>query len=227
VEWSSKLNSAQELISAHEITAARNILHELVSFVETTWGPEDVHLIRPLRLMAASHFREHEPLEPRIGAEIDCLRRALAIARRRLGNDHGEVASLAGEVGIALVVAGAIDDGCALMTESLEIAARLGELDSFSPYFFSIGHARMAQGRPQDALGFFAQAVAVCERTRPSSISLAIAHYNLGKCLLQMGQSNDAVVELELALTIAKADRGDPGLIVAVRDELKRAARDP
>jgi hypothetical protein len=158
VEWSAKLKATQEPINARETAAARLALDELISFVDRTWVPEDVHLIKPLRLMAASHFWEHDPLDPNNGPEVECRRRALAIARRRLGDDHGEVASLAGELGSSLVVAGSVDDGCALMTECLEIATRLGELDSFSPYFFSMGHARMAQGRPLEAVGFFEQA---------------------------------------------------------------------
>lgn len=225
-EWTTKLQSAQELIAARETAAARLVLDELIAFVNRTWGPDDVHLIRPWRLMAASHFWEHEPLDPNNGLEVECLRRALAIARRTLGDDHGEVALLAGELGAALIVSGAIDDGCALMTECLEIAARLGELASFSRYYFSIAHARMAQGRPQEALGFFEQAVAACQRDRPSSISLAIAHYSLGKCLRQLGRSTDALVELKLALRIAKAHRSDPSFIVDVMNEIKFVARE-
>ena len=223
-EWSAKLDSARELIDARETAAARVVLNELMSFVDRTWGPEDVHLIRPLRLMATSHFCEHEPLAPENGPEVDCLRRALSIARRRLGDDHGEVASLAGELGGALVVAGSIDDGCALMTECLAIAARIGALDSFSRYFFSIGHARMAQGRPQEALGFFEHALAACERDRRPSV-IAVARYSLGKCLRELGRFKDALVELEVALNIAKADRRDPAFVVAVRRELELVVR--
>jgi tetratricopeptide (TPR) repeat protein len=224
VQWNATLEFAENLIAARDTTQARFVLDELISFVNRTWGPEDVHLIRPLRLMAASYFWEHEPLDPENGSELECLRRALAIARRRLGDDHREVAALAGQVGHALVVAGSIEDGCALMTECLGIATQLGEVDAFSRYFGLIGDARMAQGRPDEAVGLYEHAVATCKRIRPSSISLAVAQYSLGKCLRQLGRSKEAVVELELALTIAKADR-DPGFIVAVRDELARAAR--
>ena len=233
LEWSAKLSSAQELINACETAAARRVLDELISFVDRTWGPEDVHLIRPLRLMAASHFAEHDPLDPQNGPEVECLRRALMFARRRLGDDHGEVASLAGELGVALVVAGSIDDGCALMTECLRIATHLSELDSFSRFFGLIAHARMTQGRPHDALGFFEKAIIACERNLPSSLSVAIAHYHLGQCLRQLGRPKDALAALELALSLvdtrrARSSMVDRAIFIAnVKAEIKLVAREP
>ena len=224
-QWGSMLDNAQSLIEAGETVAARSVLEQLISFVNRTWGVDHVRLIRPLLLMASAHFGEHEPLDSNNGPEVECLRRALAIARLRLGRDDVEVAALAGRVGSALVVAGSIDEGCALMGECIEIAIRLGELDNLSRYFGLIGHARMAQGRPQDALQFFEQEVSSCERYfRPSPV-VAIARFNLGQCLRQLDRPNDARVELETAMGIAKANRADPACIVAVRQELARVGR--
>src|SRR4051794_29225159 len=84
-QWGSMLENAQSLIEARETVAARSVLEELISFVDRTWGADNVRLIRPLLLMAAAHFGEHEPLDANNGPEVECLRRALAIARLRLG----------------------------------------------------------------------------------------------------------------------------------------------
>ncbi|MDB4944278.1 MAG: hypothetical protein JWP97_3812 [Labilithrix sp.] len=218
--WTSAVEEAQRLIAARDTDSARTVLAQLVSFVDRTRGPDDVRLIRPLRLMAATHFWEHEPLDPDNEEEVACLRRALAIARLRLGPDHVEVAALAGKVGSALVIAGSTNEGCALMGECIEIAGRVGNLEEFSRYFGLIGHAKMAQGRPQDALPFFEQEVSTCERyLRPSSV-VAIARFNLGQCLRQLGRLEDARVELEQAMAIAKARRADPAFTAAVGKEL-------
>lgn len=213
LEWSAKLSSAQELINARETAAARRVLNKLISFVEKTWGPDDGHLIRPLRLMAASHFSEHQPLDPRNGEEVEYLRRALAVARRSLGDDHCEVALLAGKLGSTLVIGGSLEDGCALIAECLELAERLGELDYFSRYFGLLAHARMMQGRPHDALGLFEKAVTDIERNLPSSLGVARAHYHLAECLRQLGRLGDARAELELALTLADTPRARSSMV--------------
>ena len=205
--WCAFLDEARRLIDAQDTRAARATLDETIAYVDETWGLDDVHLIRPLRLMAESHFRDHAPLDPNNEREVECLQRALAVARRRLPGDHLEVAMLAGEVGTALVMAGYIDEGCELKLECLAIARQNGWEDDFLRYLPGLGHARMAQGRPAEALPYYERSASGYERRDSSSIVHAIARYHLGRCLHQLGRHQEAIDELQLALSVTDAKR--------------------
>ena len=218
--WRTTLHRAEQLIRTHETIAARASLDALILFVNETWGTSDPHLIKPLRLIASSHFAEREPLDPRNDAQIACLRRALLIARSHVGDEHLEVAALTGEIGSALVIAGSFDEACALMTESLAIAARIGQSGSFTRYLDLIGHARMMQGRPRDALPFFERAVSAHDGDDSSPRTLAGKLYSLGICLRELERWKDALVVLERALLLARAHRVDPFFITSVKKEI-------
>jgi tetratricopeptide (TPR) repeat protein len=205
--WRALLEAARQRIAVQDTVGARAVLREAVNYVDLTWGADDGHLIKPLRLMAESYWREHGPLDPNNTSEVECLRRALAIARLRLPSDHLEIARLAGEVGNHLVVAGRLDEGCALMLECIDIARDNGSEDDFSRYLTGVAHVRMEQGQPGEALSFFQQAALACERRDPSSAVHAIRRVQLGKCLLALGRSQEALKELHLALRVLDAKR--------------------
>ena len=204
--WIALLDEADRLID-YDTSAARAVLLEAMTYVEDTWGEDDVHLIRPLRFIAESFWREHEPLDPNNAKEVECLQRALAIARRRLSPDHLEVARLAGELGSHLVIGGLVDAGCELMIECVEVATKNGSEEDFARYLSLIALARMEQARPVDALPFLERLTLVRERRDASSIGHALARYHLGKCLFAVGRRQDAIAQLELALSIVDAHR--------------------
>jgi tetratricopeptide (TPR) repeat protein len=224
LQWEAKLEAAEKLIGARETVSARVALEDLIQFVTKTWGANDIHLIRPYRLMAASYFWESEPLDPRNGLQVEYLRRALTIARLKLGDVHFEVAALAGEVGAGLVRGGSIDEGCDLMSECLAVAAQLGETNTFSRYFDLIGHARMGQGRLSEALASFERAVSA-RRREASTVVRVIAHYNLGRCLRLLGRSRDALVALREALEVARSVESRADLVPAIVREIDPAER--
>ena len=114
------------------------------------------------------------------------------------------------------------------MAESLELAERLGQSASFTRYFYLIGHARMMQGRPSDALPFFESAIAAYGRDdSSSSITAQKKLYNLGKCLLQLERRKEALVTFERALSIARAQRSDVLIIADVKKEVASIPTDP
>jgi tetratricopeptide (TPR) repeat protein len=208
MRWLALLEKARQLIDEKDTLAARAVLREAMDYTDETWGADDGHLIRPLRLMAESFWREHGPLDPNNQSEVECLQRALAVARQSLPSDHLEIGRLAGEVGTHLQIAGHLDEACALMVECLEIADKNASED-FTRYVTGIAHARMEQGRPADALAFFERAALVYERREPSSTIHAIARFHLGKCLFALRRDQEAVNHLELALRLVDADRID------------------
>lgn len=205
--WSALLVEAGRLLDVQDTRAARATLEEAIAYVDQTWGIDDIRLIRPLRLMAESHWRQHDPLDPNNEREIECLQRALAIARMRLPPNHLEVARLAGEVGNGLVIAGRIDEGCELMLECLAIAHENASEDDFLRYLPGIGHARMAQSRPGEALPFFERAAIGYERRDPASVVHAIARYHFGNCLWQTGRPKEALDQFQRALSVLDAKR--------------------
>ena len=205
--WRALLEAARQRIDEQDSVAARAVLREAMNYTDQTWGKDDGHLIRPLRLMAESFWREHGPLDPNNESEVECLQRALAIARRRLPPDHLEVGRLAGEVGNHLVIAGHIDEGCALMLECVEIADKNASEDVSLMYLSGIGYARMEQGRPVEALAFFERATTAYARRDPSSTTHAIKRSELGKCLLALGRKEEALEQFHLALRLLDATR--------------------
>ena len=206
--WSELLAEARLLLDKNDLVRARSVLRAAMTYSDKTWGTDDVHLIRPLRLMAESLWREHGPVDRHNEPEIGCLQQALAIARRGVAANDLEIARLAGEVGHHLIVAGRLDEGCVLMMESLEIAERNASAD-FSHYLQTIAQVRMEQARPAEALPFIERAATLHERRDPSSVVHAITRYHLGKCLFALRRNQEAVNHLELALRIVDADGVD------------------
>jgi len=226
--WSALLDEAGRCIEEHDTVGARAVLQEAISYVDETWGADDVHLIRLLRLMAESYWREHEPLDPNNRQEVDCLRRALAVARRRLSPDHLEVARLAAEVGVALVIAGDRDEGCTRMVECLEIARKNGCEEDFARYLSLIGDARMEQEQPTEALTFYERAARLSEDRDPSSIPHALDRYHLGRCLVALCRYDEAIDQLQVALGLADAKRVHgkyADIVNEIMDTIERAER--
>jgi tetratricopeptide (TPR) repeat protein len=206
--WRMLIEQGRRMIDDRDLTGARLTLREALAYADETWGEEDVHLIRPLRLMAESYWREHGPLDRKNQNEVECLQRALAIARRKLPPDHLEIGRLTGEVGTHLQIAGHLNEACALMLECLQIADK-NTSEDFTRYATGIAHVRMEQGLPAEALPFFERAALAYERRRPSSTIHAIARFHLGKCLVALHRNQEAVNHLELALRLVDGDRVD------------------
>lgn len=233
--WSELLDAAHRLLEDHDFVRARSVLRDVMNYCDKTWGEDDVHLIRPLRMMAESLWREHSPFEPHNEPELGCLQQALRIARRRLPPNHLEIGRLAGEVGTHLVGARRLDEGTSLMLECLEIAEMNGSED-FSPYLQTIAQVRMEQSRPAEALPFIERAAAIQERRDPSSVIHALARFHLGRCLAALGRHQDALDQLQLALHLFDAQRIHGSHAVSmneimeaidrVRDEMLRSPSD-
>jgi tetratricopeptide (TPR) repeat protein len=202
------VQAARQMIDDRDTVGARAVLQQAMDYVVLTWGKDDVHLVGPLWLMAESFSREHDPLDPGNESEVACLQRAVAIARQSLSADHLEVARLAGLLGNHLVIAGKIDEGCALMLECLDIAHKNGRDDDFLRYLTGVAYARMEQGRPLEALAFFERAAIAYEhRGNQSSGTHAIKRVEFGKCLLALGRKREGLEQLHLALRILDANR--------------------
>lgn len=204
--WCALLDAARRLLDEHDLIGARSVLREAMAYSDKTWGKDDVHLIRPLRLMAESLWREHDPLDPHNEPELGCLQQALALARLRLSPDHLEVGRLAGEVGRHLVIAGRLDEGCALMLECVQIADESGS-ENFTHSLQTVAQVRMDQARPAEALPLIERVAQFEERRDPSSVIHAIARYHYGRCLCALGRHQDAMYQLQLALGLFDAKR--------------------
>ena len=207
-EWCAMLDAARRLLHAHDHIGARSAIRKVMRYSDTIWGLEDVHLIKPLRLMAESLSREHDPLDSRNAAELGCLQQALTIARRRLPPDHMEVGRLAGEVGNHLVIAGRLDEGCALMLECVKIADENGN-EYYSRFLEMVGQIRIEQGRPAEALPLIERAVRDHERRDATSFGHALACFHMSRCLSALDRTKKALDNLELALRLVDADRVD------------------
>lgn len=127
---------------------------------------------------------------------IDSHKEALTIRRRRLGNDHPDVAMSLGETGNVLaMMMGRYEESIPYQREALRILQRFhkGDHPDIAKTYLYLGSA-VHRMDPQAAIDYAKEALAMRLRIfDPSHPDVAWANYNIGYYLVREGKGAEAV----------------------------------
>ncbi|HYO71423.1 MAG TPA: tetratricopeptide repeat protein [Archangium sp.] len=149
---------------------------------------------------------------------------ALALMRRRLGENHPELATFLIRVGNALMAQGDYTAARTAFQQGLELVEKTygpEHLEEALP-LNNLGTALSAQGDPEEALAYYRRALAIIDKVPgggPPNIRGAILS-NLGRVLDEQGQYPEAWTHLQQALTLAEKTLGreHPDVAVALNN---------
>lgn len=161
------------------------------------------------------------PRDPAVvSAAVERAREALVDARGR--GDLGEQQHLLGYLGNACRLLGRTDDAIAWLTESLSLARATGDARRGLAAVIRLGEVYRCRNDYGKAEALFREAL---DRTQAASELESLADFalqHLGKCLLDQGESAEAVECLERALALRQA-KANPQLIASTERALAHA----
>jgi eukaryotic-like serine/threonine-protein kinase len=166
--------------------------------------------------MALVHFDQQRYVEAR-----DLTRRALAIQRRELGDDHPDVLSSVNNLATSLANTGAVDEALALHEELLERRRRLfGPSDpGVAVTLNNIGTLLYRSGRHAEAEPRLVEALALRRAVLdPGHPDVALSMNNLAGLYRQQGRFAEAEPLLREAVAIRRRVLGDSHPRVAVSE---------
>jgi tetratricopeptide (TPR) repeat protein len=133
------------------------------------------------------------PLDPTAGP--DGLGTAIAEFREEL-RLTGEDPLVLDQLGTTLVEAGRPEEAARVLERAVRAEDR-------AQYVYDLGHAQLAQGQPAEAAVSLRRALRLCEEQGGGEAELEKIHYQLGKALQRLGNSQEALAHLREARRIA------------------------
>jgi len=210
--WQDQQRRAADLSRVGDLHSARAVLYALIDEIEEADGPDSVWSVLPLRQLAICFARASvNPMDPDVEAEVNCLQRALSIARKRLPRDNYWRAEIADRIGTLLSIAGRPDDAFEYLAECLEGVRHDSVPDDFLPALSSAAGIRLQQGRAAEALPLFEELAAGFDTSTNAAVKAfptahGLAYYNCGRCLDALGRLDEAQSRFERALQILHDD---------------------
>ena len=178
-------------------------------------GPEHPLVAKAHTIRGDARVRLHRPAEAIADFEL-----ALALELETLGAEHPSVGIIESNLGDAYYAMTRLDDAARHQARAIEILqAALGdEHPNVAVVLIALGITRRDQGRTDEALALFRRAEAQADAsTRPNALT------RLGEILLDRGEVQPALEQLERAHTLQAELDVDPGFLGDTRLALARA----
>lgn len=212
-------NFALLLLDTGRFSESERLFRDTLGLVESAPESSNADQIEELRggLCLALIARHALP------EAITILRAVYAERRQRFGDDHYLVARTATHLGIALVLAGQVDEGGRLIERAAEVRlARLGTdhmEHGESCYALGLWQMALAHWKVADQQ-FLAAAETYRKSLGASHPRVAESLLELGKARAQQGRFTDACAQLAAAATIFASSDERHGLVVTEQHRL-------
>ena len=195
---------ADTLMSQGEVTAATEMLDELVSRLEAEAGPDVLEL-------AAVHESRVNALriDNREQDAIAANRRAAEIYREGLGAEHPRTVRTETALAVLLAQEGELDEAHQILTRVLEMQRRTFGDDHPSTLttLHNLASNRLRAGELDTAERLLAEAIS--HRQDRYDLDLAMSYYNLTAVHLRQGRAEDAQASATRALELRRELLGD------------------
>jgi tetratricopeptide (TPR) repeat protein len=157
---------------------------------------------------------------------LDYFRRAVDTFARGVGRNTEQAAFAQAGAGASLVHLARVDEGDALMVQSMvEVESLLGpEHEEVAELAHDLGATRIFADRPAEALAPLRRAAAIFARSDgPNALRTARTRHELGRALLELGRIDEAIEELEWSFGVLQSYTLPPSDVGEIRFALARA----
>ena len=187
-------NAASIALRNNELDQAQELLNEVVALIEHEYGADSPTLWSSLSTLAGVEYVRGNAREERAYTE-----RALALARANFAGDHPWTASSLGALGFQRASMGEVDEGEALLRESVAMYERLGDSEAIA----SLRYLSIVQNKRDDktaSMESLTRAVALCERlNQTASLICVVTRANHAMSLARAGQGEAALRQAQAA----------------------------
>jgi tetratricopeptide (TPR) repeat protein len=150
---------------------------------------------------------------------IHAHRTDLQVARQ--DGDEQSILAILGPLGEAYRQLAQLDPAVECGEEALALALKLGNETALITNGIRLATAYQYRNEQARALPLFQQAL---ERARARGFMVDFALQHLGKCLVELGQKDEALACFHEALALRRA-KGDAGLIASTEEAIEGAAK--
>lgn len=213
--------SRDELMKAR--AEAANEAGEALRLAEASWGVDDIRLARILSLLAAC--LRGADTGAHVETRVPLLYRAIALAERAPVPDLVLLGDLYCQIGLALRAAGDPASASTFLERSIQAYERTGRISDVS-YCVGVLARTLVEIDPAGALPIFRRYLELEAIEGPKSTSHYLALAGLGRCLVLVGEGEEALCVLGEAKTmVLERASGRPQRWIADLDSEMEKAR--
>ncbi len=191
-----------------------------LSIYEAALGPGHVDLVTTLLSLGDALKGSGD-----LNGAVAVIERAREIAQKNLPPDHPEMASVLRRLAEVELAQGRMTDSRVHFERSIEILEKAvgPQHPEVAMAFIGLGSWHLRKGKFREALTLLEKARDIQDKSLGGHPFVSRTLMLMGRARLGMGQSEQAIPELERAVSLAQKEGAPPGTLEEARDALARA----